>query len=38
MIKWIKNIFTGWRITPIKKTPQGTKLKWGIKITKRGKS
>jgi len=34
MWKWLKKIFKGWTISPIKKTPQGTKLKKGVKITK----
>ena len=34
MIKWLKKLFKGWRIVPIKRTPQESKLKWGIKVTK----
>jgi len=36
MFKKLIKFFKGWTIVPIKKTPQGTKLKWGFKITKRG--
>jgi len=31
----IVRFLKGWRVSSVKKTPQGTKLKWGIKITKK---
>ena len=34
MFKWLKKVFSGWKITPIRKTPVGTKLKIGVKISK----
>ena len=31
IVKWLK----GWKVSPTRKTPQGTKLKWGFKIVKK---
>ena len=34
MFKFIKKLFSGWKIRPIRKTPGGKKLKIGVKITR----
>jgi len=36
IIQKIKKLLGKFKVTPIKKTPQGTRLKWGFKITKKG--